>query len=193
MSVLEIIAVLISVLGVTLTIKRHIACWVVNFIACLLYAYLFFEYQLYGETVLQTLFMGMAVYGFFQWKTVQQQKQHIVIQSLPLSKMWLQIALCSLLGLLFGLILKWWTQASLPLLDAQLAAMSLLATYWTSRKYLATWVLWIVVDLVYIGMFIYKELLLTAVLYAGFVVLAYLGWREWHKIRQQHTVHAAQR
>ncbi len=69
--------------------------------------------------------------------------------------------------------------------------MSLLATYWTSRKYLATWVLWIVVDLVYIGMFIYKELLLTAVLYAGFVVLAYLGWREWHKIRQQHTAHSA--
>ena len=134
--------------------------------------------------------MGMAVYGFLQWKTAQQQKQHIVIQSLPLSKMWLQIALCGLLGLLFGLILKWWTQASLPLLDAQLAAMSLLATYWTSRKYLATWVLWIVVDLVYIGMFIYKELLLTAVLYAGFVVLAYLGWREWYKIRQQHTVHS---
>ena len=47
--------------------------------------------------------------------------------------------------------------------------------------------------MVYIGMFIYKELLLTAVLYAGFVVLAYLGWREWHKIRQQQTVHAAQR
>lgn len=68
MSVLEIIAVLISVLGVTLTIKRHIACWVVNFIACLLYAYLFFEYQLYGETVLQTLFMGMAVYGFSSGK-----------------------------------------------------------------------------------------------------------------------------
>ena len=112
---------------------------------------------------------------FFQWKTIQQQKQHIVIQSLPFSKMWLQIALSSLLGLLFGLSLKWWTQASLPLLDAQLAAMSLLATYWTSRKYFATWVLWIVVDLVYIGMFIYKELLLTAVLYAGFVVLAYLG------------------
>lgn len=123
----------------TLTIKRHIACWAVNFIACLLYAYLFFEYQLYGETVLQTLFMGMAVYGFFQWKTAQQQKQHIVIQSLPLSKMWLQIALSSLLGLLFGLSLKWWTQASLLLLDAQLTAMSLLATYWTSRKYLATW------------------------------------------------------
>ena len=76
-------------------------------------------------------------------------------------------------------------------MDAQLAAMSLLATYWTSRKYLATWVLWIVVDLVYIGMFIYKELLLTAVLYAGFVVLAYLGWREWHKIRQQHAAHSA--
>ena len=188
MSVLEIIAVLISVLGVTLTIKRHIACWVVNFIACLLYAYLFFEYQLYGETVLQTLFMGMAIYGFYQWKTTQQDTQAIVIQTLSQNKMLQQLILSMGLGLIFGLSLMQWTQASVPLLDAQLAALSLLATYWTSRKYLATWVLWIVVDLVYIGMFIYKALFLTAALYVGFVVLAYLGWREWSKIRQQQHV-----
>ncbi|WP_168461798.1 nicotinamide riboside transporter PnuC [Acinetobacter sp. A1] len=188
MSVLEIIAVLISVLGVTLTIKRHIACWVVNFIACLLYAYLFFEYQLYGETVLQTLFMGMAIYGFYQWKTAQQDTQAIVIQTLSQNKMLQQLVLSMGLGLIFGLSLMQWTQASVPLLDAQLAALSLLATYWTSRKYLATWLLWIVVDLLYVGMFIYKALFLTAALYVGFVVLAYLGWREWSKIRQQQHV-----
>ncbi|WP_168542294.1 nicotinamide riboside transporter PnuC [Acinetobacter sp. A2] len=190
MSVLEIIAVLISVLGVTLTIKRHIACWVVNFIACLLYAYLFFEYQLYGETVLQTLFMGMAIYGFYQWKTAQQDTQAIVIQTLSQNKMLQQLVLSMGLGLIFGLSLMQWTQASVPLLDAQLAALSLLATYWTSRKYLATWLLWIVVDLLYVGMFIYKALFLTAALYVGFVVLAYLGWREWSKIRQQQHVQA---
>ena len=161
MSVLEIIAVLISVLGVTLTIKRHIACWVVNFIACLLYAYLFFEYQLYGETVLQTLFMGMAIYGFYQWKTTQQDTQAIVIQTLSQNKMLQQLILSMGLGLIFGLSLMQWTQASVPLLDAQLAALSLLATYWTSRKYLATWLLWIVVDLLYVGMFIYKALFLN--------------------------------
>lgn len=188
MSVLEIIAVLISVLGVTLTIKRHIACWVVNFIACLLYAYLFFEYQLYGETVLQTLFMGMAIYGFYQWKTTQQDTQAIVIQTLSQNKMLQQLILSMGLGLIFGLSLMQWTQASVPLLDAQLAALSLLATYWTSRKYLATWLLWILVDLLYVGMFIYKALFLTAALYVGFVVLAYLGWREWSKIRQQQHV-----
>ncbi|MDM1485338.1 nicotinamide riboside transporter PnuC [Acinetobacter towneri] len=188
MSVLEIIAVLISVLGVTLTIKQHIACWVVNFIACLLYAYLFFEYQLYGETVLQTLFMGMAIYGFYQWKTTQQDTQAIVIQTLSQNKMLQQLILSMGLGLIFGLSLMQWTQASVPLLDAQLAALSLLATYWTSRKYLATWLLWIVVDLLYVGMFIYKALFLTAALYVGFVVLAYLGWREWSKIRQQQHV-----
>lgn len=190
MSVLEIIAVLISVLGVTLTIKRHIACWVVNFIACLLYAYLFFEYQLYGETVLQTLFMGMAIYGFYQWKTTQQDTQAIVIQTLSQNKMLQQLVLSMGLGLIFGLSLMQWTQASVPLLDAQLAALSLLATYWTSRKYLATWLLWIVVDLLYVGMFIYKALFLTAALYVGFVVLAYLGWREWSKMRQQQHVQA---
>ena len=101
-----------------------------------------------------------------------------------------QLVLSMGLGLIFGLSLMQWTQASVPLLDAQLAALSLLATYWTSRKYLATWLLWIVVDLLYVGMFIYKALFLTAALYVGFVVLAYLGWREWSKIRQQQHVQA---
>jgi len=68
------------------------------------------------------------------------------------------------------------------LLDAQLAAFSLLATYWTSRRYIATWMLWVWIDIIYVGMFIYKDLLLTAGLYAGFVGLALFGWWQWKQI-----------
>ena len=53
MSPLEIFAVLISLIGVGLTVIRNMWCWLFNFFAFVLYAYLFYEFKLYGETILQ--------------------------------------------------------------------------------------------------------------------------------------------
>jgi len=70
---------------------------------------------------------------------------------------------------------------ALPHLDATLASYSLVASWWGARKHIANWWLWIIVDLVYIGEYIYKDLWITAVLYAGLVGLAILGLREWRR------------
>jgi nicotinamide mononucleotide transporter len=69
--------------------------------------------------------------------------------------------------------------AALPHLDATLTSYSLVASWWGARKHTANWWLWIAVDLVYIGEYIYKDLNMTALLYAGLVVLAVLGLRDW--------------
>ena len=71
--------------------------------------------------------------------------------------------------------------AALPYLDATLTSYSLVASWWQARKHIANWWLWIVVDLIYIGEYIYKDLLLTALLYAGLVGLAVLGLRDWRR------------
>ena len=68
-----------------------------------------------------------------------------------------------------------------PTLDAALTSFSLVGSWWQARKHIANWWLWIVVNLVYIGEYIYKDLWLTAVLYAGLVVLAILGLRDWRR------------
>ena len=60
MTPLEIFAVLMSVMGVAFTIQRNILCWGFNIVACALYAYLFFEFKLYGETLLQGIFIFMV-------------------------------------------------------------------------------------------------------------------------------------
>ena len=88
-------------------------------------------------------------------------------------------------GVIFGLSLKHFTDAAVPMLDSQLAAFSLLATYWTSRKHIATWILWVFVDIVYVGMFIYKDLYLTAGLYAAFVIMAAFGWWQWEQVKRK--------
>lgn len=185
MSGLEIFAVIISVIGVTLTIKRNMWCWWFNFLAFVLYAYLFYTFKLYGETILQFFFMVVNFYGFYHWLKGKQQDHDIRIEPIKTGTVIWQMLLAALAGLAFGLILKFWTDAAVPMLDAQLAAFSLLATYWTSRKHIATWVLWVFVDIVYVGMFIYKDLLLTAGLYAAFVGLAAFGWWQWIQVQKK--------
>jgi len=71
--------------------------------------------------------------------------------------------------------------AALPHLDAALTSYSLVASWWQARKHTANWWLWIAVDLVYIGEYLYKGLRPTAALYAGLVALAVLGLRDWRR------------
>ena len=184
MSLLEIVAVLISIVGVVLTVKRHPLCWVFNILAYILYGYLFYEYKLYGETILQFIFVILSIYGFIHWMKGRTQDHVIKIEESKMTMQILQLVFASISGLIFGLALQNFTEASLPILDAQLAAFSLLATYWTAQRYIETWILWIVVDIIYVGMFAYKELYLTAVLYAIFIGLAGYGLTEWRRIRK---------
>ena len=187
MSPLEIFAVIISIIGVALTIKRNMWCWLFNFVAFVLYAYLFFEFKLYGETILQFFFMVVNFYGFYHWLKGKQQDHEIRIEPIVVKTVIFQMILAAVGGLAFGLSLHYFTDAALPMLDSQLAAFSLLATYWTSRKHIATWVLWVFVDIVYVGMFMYKELFLTAALYAAFVGLAGFGWWQWEQVKKKQS------
>lgn len=185
MSPLEIFAVLISLIGVGLTVIRNMWCWLFNFFAFVLYAYLFYEFKLYGETILQFFFMVVNFYGFYYWLKGKQQDHDIRIEPIAVQTAIIQMIIASIGGLLFGLVLKNFTDAAVPMLDSQLAAFSLLATYWTSRKHIATWILWVFVDIIYVGMFIYKDLFLTAALYAAFVLMAAYGWYQWEKVKRK--------
>ncbi|MDV2947947.1 nicotinamide riboside transporter PnuC [Acinetobacter baumannii] len=192
MSPLEIFAVLISLIGVGLTVIRNMWCWLFNFFAFVLYAYLFYEFKLYGETILQFFFMVVNFYGFSYWLKGKQQDHDIRIEPIAVQTAIIQMIIAAVGGLVLGLVLKNFTDAAVPMLDSQLAAFSLLATYWTSRKHIATWILWVFVDIVYVGMFIYKELFLTSALYAAFVLMAAYGWYQWEKVKRKQNLGAGQ-
>jgi nicotinamide mononucleotide transporter len=80
-----------------------------------------------------------------------------------------------------GAFMHYRTDAALPWLDAALASFSLVAQWWQARRHTAAWPLWIAVDVVYAWEYVYKSLLVTALLYAGFVALAVMGWMAWRR------------
>ena len=78
-------------------------------------------------------------------------------------------------------ILKNYTSSDVPNIDAFLTAGSLLATYMSAQKWLENWLLWAFVDVIYIGLYVYKDLYLTALLYGLLITLCLLGWRQWSR------------
>lgn len=182
MSPLEIAAVATSFLAIGLTARRNLLCWPLNLVACALYFKLFLDVRLYADMVLQALFGVGILYGWIVWSRGRRGTGHVAV--VPLS------ALGALAGLAVGALsaaaIGWFTSrhtdAALPWTDATLSSFSLVAQYWTARRHRESWLLWIAVDIVYVGMFVAKGLVLTAGLYAVMIGLAVIGYRDWRNV-----------
>jgi nicotinamide mononucleotide transporter len=179
MSPLEIAAVAASFLAIWLTARRSMLCWPLNLVACALYFKLFFDVRLYADMVLQALFGVGILYGWFVWLRGRHDAGTVVVMPLRHSQALIGLSVGALGALAIGWFTSRHTDAALPWLDATLSSFSLVAQYWTARRHRESWLLWIAVDVVYVGMFVVKGLIPTAGLYAVMIGLAVMGYREW--------------
>lgn len=183
MSNLEWLAVAISALSVWLTVIRTPWCWPVGLLGVTLYAGLFFTVKLYSDALLQVIFAVLQVYGWWQWTRAGSAQHGRQVSVLGGRGIALSLAAGATAAVALGTLMAHFTDAEQPWLDAALTAFSLVAQVWMARKYVQCWPLWLVIDVVYVGLYVSKALDLTAALYGVFVVLAALGWRQWHAAR----------
>jgi nicotinamide mononucleotide transporter len=193
MSPLEIAAVVASALGIWLTTKRKLSSWPVILLACFLYAIVFQQAKLYSDMLLQFVYAAFAVYGWWHWWRGVKEEGSVRIEPLAPRRLGAGIVVGALGSLALGYVMARYTDAALPYADSSLTSFSLVAQFWQTRKHIANWWLWIAVDILYTAMFVYKNLILTAALYAFFVFLAAIGWRAWQKALLEQSVSTDQR
>ena len=179
MTALEIVAVVVSFAGIWLTATRRMLCWPVSLVACALYFKLFLDVRLYADMVLQALFGLAIVYGWIAWAKGQDDAGEVVVAPLRPGRLVGGLAAGAVGAIAIGWFTSRYTDAALPWMDSGLTSFSLVAQYWTARRHAASWLLWIAVDSLYVGMFVFKGLLPTAGLYAAMIVLAVVGYRRW--------------
>lgn len=169
-----------TALGIWLTARRVLWCWPVVLAADVLYLVVFFQARLLSDALLQVFFIGFTLYGWWHWWRGIREEGEVRVERLGRIGLLLGLAAgavgCVVLGAVTVRL-----GAALPYLDAALTSFSLVASWWQARKHIASWWLWIVVDMIYIGEYIYKNLWPTAVLYAVLVVLAVVGLRDWRR------------
>ncbi|MFZ0305901.1 MAG: nicotinamide riboside transporter PnuC [Terracidiphilus sp.] len=189
---IEIAGFIATLLGIWLTTKRLLICWPVTLLADFLYLVVFYQARLFSDALLQIFFVAFTLYGWWHWWRGVREEGEVRVAPLGLRSALIAIAagavgavLLSRLMLFLGAQMS--VTIALPHLDATLASYSLVASWWQARKQIANWWLWIVVDLVYVGEYIYKDLWPTALLYLVLVGLAVLGWWDWRRAAQVQT------
>jgi nicotinamide mononucleotide transporter len=191
---MEIAAFLLSLICVTLNAQGRVLTWPFAIASSATYAWVFQDAKLFGDAALQLVFIGLAIYAWWCWSKKDDLDGHQTAK--PFGKVSRNpLIACLLAWALLFLLLKWvllnFTSSDVPNTDAFLTAGSLVATYMSAQKWLENWLVWAFVDLIYVGLYIYKDLYLTAVLYSLFIALCFWGWRHWsEQIQQQSSLSA---
>lgn len=181
MSPFEIVGVVTGILGVWLTTRQKIWCWPIGILSVVAFIVVFFGAKLYAAMGLQFVYVGLAAYGWYAW--LHGGADHGELRVSRISRR--VFALLAAAGGAATLALGWWlgrsTDEALPYLDAFTTSFSLIAQWMQARKHLENWVLWIVVDIMYVGMSLTQGLNLTSGLYVVYVGLAIVGYRDWRR------------
>ncbi len=177
---LEIAGFVTTVLGIWLTTRRLLICWPVVLVADVIYLVVFYRARLFSDALLQIFFVAFTLYGWWHWWRGVREEGEVRVVPLGVAGWLAGLAAGALGALLLGWLMVR-VGAALPHLDAALTSYSLVASWWQARKHTANWWLWIAVNLVYSGEYIYKDLWVTAVLYLLLMGLAVLGLRDWRR------------
>jgi nicotinamide mononucleotide transporter len=180
MSLTETLGFLTGAVCVWLAVRQNIWNWPIGIANNIFYLVVFFKAKLYADAGLQIVYVAISAYGWWSWLRGGEQRSELTVTRLRLLHgIYIGVATAiSAVGLTW--ILRSFTDSTVPMLDAVTTALSLAAQYMISRKILENWTVWIIADVIYIGLYAYKSLYLTSLLYLVFLVMCVFGHIRWH-------------
>jgi len=147
-----------------------------------MYIFIYIDARLYADMSLQIYYLAVSFYGWYLWVfgvQVQDHKEKIGVTRSGVSLLIKLFILSIVLFFLIAWILDDYTNSDLPYWDSFTTSLSFIATWMLARKKIENWIVWIVVDAVSAGIYLYKGLYPTMILFAFLTVLANVGYRKW--------------
>jgi len=188
---LESASFVTGALCVWLTVKQNIWNFPLGLINVATFCVVFFQSRLYADAGLQIVYFGLGVLGWYLWLHGGANRTALKVSR---ASAWELSLICVFIAA--ATIGLWKTLAevggSASFWDALTTSISLASQWLLNRKRLESWIGWIVVDVIYVPLYIYKDLYLTAMLYGLFLLMAVMGLRAWRAAwRQDSSVEAA--
>ncbi len=179
-SLLEVIGVITGLLCVYLAAKNIIWNWPLAIISVAIYIFIFYNSHLFADMGLQVYFLITNIYGWYFWSKKPSSDEKTPVMRIKKNELVLSGLAIVVFTFFLGSVLKY-TTASYPFIDSFCTACSLIAQIFLARKVLENWLIWIFVDIIYVGVYLFKGLHLTAIMYAIYVGIALLGYIDWKR------------
>lgn len=182
---IELIGAFVGLIYLYFEIKQKIWLWPLGIATSALYIYIYFVSKFYADMGLQVYYLVISIYGWYHWLHGNDADPSSS-KPLPVSRITfrLLVALTTISLLLFVIlwfVLDRYTDSPVPVGDAFTTALSITATWMLTRKIIEHWWVWIVVDGVSMGLYIYKGLYPTTVLFAFYTILSVVGYYQWKR------------
>ena len=181
MSTLEIAGFIFGVIGVWLTLHENVWCFPIGLANVILSLFLFFQQKLYADALQQLVYIVLLSYGWFAWLRKNEAQQDLKISVSNNRLLWICTIAFILCTVVLGELLSNFTDATFPWLDSAATALSFVAQWMIAKKKIENWLIWIVVNILYIGIYLYKDLWLYSVLFSIYLILAISGYIRWRK------------
>ena len=182
---IEIIGSILSLIYLYLSIKQKGSLWIFGFLCSALYVVVFMQAKFYADMSLQFYYLAVSVFGWITWHRAKNDtKVELKIKRTTLTSAVIIafIALC--IYVVYAYVLMNYTDSPLPRADSFTTALSIVATWMLARKMIEHWLLWIIIDTVSAGMYFYKELYPTAILFIIYTIMAVVGYWQWKRMME---------
>ena len=180
--ILQIVGVALGLLYLWLEYRANIWLWIVGMLMPCVHCLLYFKSGLYADCAMQAYYIVAGIYGLIVWLLGNKRKESTLrICHTPLRHILPLVAVYMVLHAGIYFVLVRFTDSTVPFWDAMTTAMSMVAMWMLSRKYVEQWLVWLVVDAITVGLYIYKGIPLTAGLYTLYTTLAVIGYLRWQR------------
>ena len=179
MTRIEIVAAVFGVISVYLSTRQNIWSWPTAIVNVGLYIVFFFQTRFYADMGLQAVYLVLSIYGWYEWLYGGENHSVLRVSRAPARLLALLAVMDDAAWVVLASLLHRYTNAALPWLDSFMSTTSLIAQWLMTRKILENWAVWILLDIIYVPMWLSRGYYATAALYAVFLVLAVLGYRDW--------------
>jgi nicotinamide mononucleotide transporter len=178
----ELLGFLTGAACVWLLVKQNIWTWPAGIANNLIYIAIFYHSKLYGDMSLQFFYVAISLYGWWHWLHPDEVHRGTVEVSRIGTRAALMMAASTIMGvILFAFALRRFTDSNVPWIDGTTTSLSVSAQFMQSRKWIENWWVWITADAIYLGLYIYKHLYITTLLYAVFMAMCFAGLMQWKR------------
>ena len=180
--VLQIVGTLLGLLYLWLEYKANIWLWIVGAIMPMVHGVLYLSSGIYADAAMQLYYVVAGIYGLCVWlRGTKREERGVNILHTPTKWIVPLVVTYALLHVVMYYLLSEFTDSRVPFFDSMSTALSIVAMWMLSRKLVEQWLVWLVVDAISVGLYLYKGIPITAMLYTLYCALAIAGYMRWRK------------
>jgi len=177
----ELLGAILGIIYILFSIRQNILTWPTGLLTSILYIVVFFNSRLYAAMGLQVYYVIISLYGWYYWLKGEKENNRSLLPVKRTNKiMWIKILFITILiySVILIVLIKF-SDSDVPFMDSLTTSLSIIATWMLAKKYIENWIIWIFVDLLSIGLYIYKSLWPTVILFTVYTIMAFFGYFEW--------------